>query len=306
MSTVYDIVTERIVRALAAGVVPWRRPWVDGFSGSGPMSLSTGRAYQGCNRLLLSSAVTGYSSPWWGTYREIAARGGHVRKGERSSLCVYWTLLGAKKNEGEGDGSAKGSKSGRPVPLLRYFNVFNVEQCEGVEAPKPPAGRPFAPIAECERVVAGMPGAPVILHDGGGRCYYCPTSDSVHMTARAAFKSEEGYYATLFHELGHATGHAARLSRPMADGFGSKGYAREELVAELSSAFLCAECRIDTAPLCDNEAAYIKGWLSRLGEDNKLIVWAAGRAQLAADFILNRQAGEEAAVVAPEFAETLF
>lgn len=280
--TVYAIVTERITKSLKAGVIPWRKPWK---GGGAPKSLSTGRVYSGVNRLMLDPMVSGFSSCWWGTFNELRSRGGSVRKGSKASICVYWKLL---KSTDKKTGEVK------MVPFLRYYSVFNLDQCEGVEAPE--AGVPtvaeFVPIEECERVVAGMPNAPSIADDGCGSCYYQPAKDSVHMAKRGTFVSPEAYYATLFHELVHSTGHKSRLGRlDKWDSFGSKGYAREELVAELGAAFLAADCHIDTAPIQESESAYIGSWLRRLAEDERLIVVAAGAASKAADYIHGRMAG---------------
>ncbi len=293
MSKVYAIVTERIIKALESGVVPWRRSWRTGVGiGEGsPVSLSTGKAYRGVNSLMLSSPVSGHSSPYWGTFRQIQERGGMVRKGEKASPCIFWKLNKVKENGKE-----------KTVPFLLYYSVFNAEQCDGLELPKPKALREFVPIDECERVVSDYcaRSGVTIAENGNGRAFYRPATDSVHMPVKGAFVSDEAWYSVLTHELAHSTGHPKRLSRDMSGGMGSKAYAREELVAEIGSAFLCAELGIDTPAIQENEAAYLQGWISCLKNDDRAIVVAAGGAQRAADLILNRVAKEEAKEESPE------
>lgn len=286
MSKVYQIVTDRIIKALEAGVVPWRQSWRSGVGiGAGsPVSLSTGKAYRGCNALMLSPVVCGFSSPWWGTFRQIQERGGKVRKGEKASPCIFWKLN--KVTE-------KGKE--KTVPFLLYYSVFNLDQTEGVEMPKAKALREFVPIDRCEDVVhdycrrSGVR----VSEDGNGRAFYRGSTDSVHMPVRGAFKSEEAWYSVLTHELAHSTGHAKRLGRDMSGGMGSKSYAREELVAEIGSSFLCAELGIDTPDIQENEAAYLSSWIRALKEDDRAVVVAAGAAQRAADLILGREEKRE-------------
>lgn len=286
MSKVYAIVTSRILAALERGVVPWRQSWKSGVGiGAGsPVSLSTGKAYRGINALMLSPRVTGFSSPWWGTFRQIQERGGHVKRGAKSSPCIFWKL-----NKVERDGLVK------TIPFLLYYSVFNLDQTEGVEMPKPKGMREFVPIEECERVVADycQRSGVTVSEDGNGRAFYMGATDSVHMPVRGAFKSEEAWYAVLTHELAHSTGHPKRLARDMSGGFGSKSYAREELAGEISSSFLCAELGIDTPPIQENEASYIGSWVRVLKEDERAVVVAAGAAQRAADLIMGRVAGVE-------------
>jgi antirestriction protein ArdC len=169
-------------------------------------------------------------------------------------------------------------------------NVFNVDQCEKISPsllPKPVTSE-FEPIDRCEKLVAGMPKRPKLVH-GGGRAMYSPAEDLVTMPNAVSFDSPEFYYSTLFHELAHSTGHASRLGRPGITGpirFGSDPYSREELVAEMGAAFLCGHCGIENRTIQES-AAYIQGWLERLRDDRKLIVHAATQAQKAGDFIRN-------------------
>ncbi|MGD9693610.1 MAG: ArdC family protein [Phycisphaerales bacterium] len=278
----YQAVTDRILEMLDRGTVPWRYPIRTKAGGDWPRNLESGRTYRGVNVFLL--AVTawmhGYGSPFWLTFRQALLRGGHVRKGEKSSLVVFWKQHDATDEE-----------TGEPmkVPVLRHYNVFNAEQCEGVD---PPGGAPepaaaFEPIEAAQRVMTGYADGPVIEH-AGGRAYYRPSSDTVWLPEPARFLSREFYYATAFHELAHSTGHKKRLDRGLSSDlapFGSPDYSREELVAEMASAFLCATAGIGP-PTIEQSAAYIEGWKKRLSGDRKLVITAAGAGQRAADWIL--------------------
>lgn len=273
---IYEEVTQRIVASLRAGVCPWKRDWT--ATSDAPRNWD-GRVYRGINWLLLGSLA--YDRPIFVTFNKAKELGGMVRKGEKGHLVTFWKFFQSRDID---------PNTGKPkrIPMLRYYYVFNVAQCEGLPELPAPAVRPFEPVAECERIVASMPNAPAIHENGRGRCFYRPSTDSVHMTARTAFQSEAGFYSTLFHELGHSTGHQSRLDRETltkSANFGTATYSREELVAELTAANLCAHTGI-SAPVIDNQAAYIQGWLSALQEDAKALVWAAGKAARAADYIL--------------------
>lgn len=272
----YNIITERILALLESGTVPWHKPWAS--PEAMPRNLVSKKPYRGINVMLLHCA--GYASPYWLSYQQAREKGGHVRRGERGCPVVFWKWL-------ETEDRATGEL--RSVPLLRYYTVFNVAQCDGVSAPATNAPqRPHTPIEAAETIVARMPARPPIDHGHEGASY-SPRLDRVAMPQPELFHSAEGYYATLFHELTHATGHASRLHRKeIADTvirFGSTDYSKEELVAEMGAAFLAGQAGI-SEPLIENSAAYIDGWLSRLRKDPKLVVHAAAQAQKAADFIL--------------------
>jgi antirestriction protein ArdC len=281
--SVYDIITERICAQLEKGVVPWHKPWRGGDLGS-PRNFKSGQAYRGINVFLLSCAP--YSSPYWLTYRQAVERGGMVKKGEHGFPVVFWKWLERiEKDE-------QGREHTRHLPLLRYYTVFNVEQCDDIETPVPASvTSDFQPIEHCDAVVAGMPQAPAITHNDG-RAFYRPSTDAVSIPRPQLFTDPAEYYGTLFHELGHASGHASRLDRPgitESHYFGDCDYSKEELVAEMASAFLCGHCGIESTTL-DNSAAYIGGWLKKLRDDRRLVVTAGAQAQKAADFILGRKA----------------
>jgi antirestriction protein ArdC len=272
--SVYSIITEQIVQQLESGVAPWRKPW----NIAPPANLVSGRPYRGINTLLL--AIRGWGSPWWLTYKQAAERGGHVRRGEHGAKVVFWKC---DKYETE---TPDGATVERTSAILRYYTVFNVEQCEGIGAPQ--AACTVNPIEECERIIAGMPGKPGFAQDA--RAWYRPSTDTVGMPARTAFDSAEGYYGTLFHELTHSTGHASRLGREgieKLEQFGSESYSREELVAEIGSAMLCGIAGIAPQTVA-NSASYLQSWLRVLRADARMVISAASAAQKAADYILGR------------------
>jgi antirestriction protein ArdC len=221
----------------------------------------------------------GYSAPYWTTYRAAKKAGGNVRKGEKGTLVTFWKRIMVRDEEAEG--------GKRIVPILKHYRVFNLDQCDGLDAPPEPETRTIDPIDAGEEVIASMPNPPKIVH-GGDRAFYRVQVDGVQLPERDDFYTPDAYYSTAFHELTHSTGHEKRLARPeIMQGvhrFGSEDYSREELVAELGASMLCGSTGID--PDIPQSASYIDSWRKALGEDKKLIVAAAGRAQRAADYIL--------------------
>lgn len=290
---IYQAVTDRILELLDEGTVPWRQPFQGASGGGYPMNLVSGKPYRGVNVFLLAcTAMTqGYASPYWLTFKQAKAKGGSVRKGEKSSLVVFWKKLDAKPDPDKkpGERSADDLKSRF---MLRHYRVFNAEQCDDLETPAPDV-KPmdtFEPIEEAERIVAAFPNPPTIEHGPSHRAAYGPASDRVTMPPPENFTGRESYYATLFHELTHATGHSKRLDRgldPRPPPFGSPDYSKEELVAEMGSAFLAAVAGISPATI-EQSAAYIDGWRKKLRDDKKLVVSSAAAGQRAADHILGK------------------
>lgn len=278
----YALITDRIVEALEAGVVPWQRPWRNSASGGGPASLSTRKPYQGINIWMLAATahIHGYSSRWWGTYRQIETLGGQVRGGEKGTPVVFWRFI-------EKTDPTTGKVTDR-IPFLRYFTVFNADQAEGLELPEEVALPEIDPIAECERISLGWAAGPAI-HHGGNRACYSPMLDRISMPEIGQFKTAALYHATLFHEQVHSTGHESRLERKGVTelgSFGDENYSREELIAEMGAAFLCGEAGIEVN--VQHHAAYVASWIRALRADSKLVVQAAGAAQKASDLILGR------------------
>ena len=276
-TTVYQIVTDRIMSLLEQGQIPWHKPWAS--SDQLPKNLASGKEYRGVNVWLLHAA--GYAEPYWLSFKQARDRGGHVRKGEKAHIAVFWKMLDVPDRDRDGNETVK------QVPMLRYYNVFNVEQCEGIEYPHTIKKHVHEPVTACESIINNMPNRPDIKH-AGGKAYYSPMLDRVVLPPEELFQTAQGCYATAFHELTHSTGHPARLDRygiNKAHAFGSKDYSKEELCAEMGAAYLCGHCGISPATI-ENSAAYLQSWLKALKNDNRLVVYAAAQAQKAADFIL--------------------
>ncbi len=271
--SVYAIVTERILAALAAGTVPWRKPWQ-----AAAANYVTKREYRGINAFLLGLAP--YASRYWLTLRQANKLGATIRKGEQSSIVVFWKWVQRKDSDDQND----------TIPVLRYYRVFNVMQCEGLVLSEAPQHFVVLNAAKSAgRVVEEMKDPPRV-RIGGNAAYYTRELDTVTVPNPHTFEQPERFASTLFHELTHATGHAKRLNRPDlidAKHFGDQCYSREELVAEMGAAFLAAHTGIAhvTEPA---SAAYLAGWLKVLRADHRLVVTAAAQAQRAADYILGR------------------
>lgn len=288
---VYEVINQRIMELLEQGTVPWRKPW--NAEGNMPRNLISKKEYRGINLFLLNAMP--YSSSYWMTFKQAQDKGGTVRKGEKSTMVIFWKWLDRTGTVSEpGEAVDAGLCKGK-IPMLRYYNVFNVEQCDGIQTPEPKETvNEFSPIERAEELIATMPHRPDIRY-GGNRAYYSPGLDYIQLPNQHTFNSPEEYYSTCFHELTHASGHATRLGRKTIlepSYFGSHEYSKEELVAEMGSAFLCGHSGIEQNTL-ENSAAYIHGWLKVLKGENKLLVHAAAQAQKAVDYILNQKGGEE-------------
>lgn len=297
--SIYQTVTDRIISSLKAGVIPWEKPWkAPRFAGGPfPRNFYTGKPYRGINVLLLWSSD--YGSPFWLTFKQAQELKGHVRKGETGTPIVFYKQLPEDKKTDENEDE-------RAPFLLCHYTVFNVEQCDGLTLPEidQPTTAPEIDQDEvCEGIVTGWANRPTLHLTSPTECraFYRPSTDSVHMPARNLFVDAPHYYSTLFHELIHSTGHACRLNRTFGDHFGDELYSKEELVAEMGSAFLCAIARIANEHTDRNTTAYIQNWISRLEADNRLVIHAAANAQRAADCILGdvtEEATEPAATAA--------
>jgi antirestriction protein ArdC len=284
---IYSTVNKRITELLEKGTVPWRKPW---RSTEGPRNLISKKPYRGINSFILNCSP--YESDFYLTYNQAKQKGGSVRKGEKATLVVFWKWLDRKDTDSsEGASSASpGSPTGK-IPLLRYYNVFSLDQCEGIEHPKEPnIENPFTSIEKAEQIIKNMQCKPAIKY-GGNRAYYMPSSDLVQLPPRETFHSPEAFYNVLYHEIGHATGANNRLNRKGVTEltyFGSHEYSAEELCAEFCASMLCGVSGIEQSTI-ENSASYIQSWLKVLKNDKKCLVLAAAQAQKAADFILNKQ-----------------
>ncbi|MFA6116344.1 MAG: zincin-like metallopeptidase domain-containing protein [Sphingomonas sp.] len=280
--TLYGEVTDRIITELEAGRVPWVQPWDGAQVGVGtPRNAGTGRHYSGINVLILWARLfeRGFASQGWLTYRQAQALGGNVRKGETGTTVCYADRFTPKGEDGEraGDGEA------RQIAFLKRFTVFNVDQCEGLPAnvagvATPLGEREIVPAAEALMVASGAR-----ISTGGGEAYYMPAVDRIQLPPQQAFYDQVNFYRTALHELGHWTGHASRLDRLGGGDPQGEDYAREELVAEMCSAFVCAELGIQPTV---RHADYLACWLSVLREDSRAIFRAASAASKAADYLL--------------------
>lgn len=276
----YELVTEKMVQMIEAGTVPWQQPWNDGTA---PRSIR-GHKYRGVNvfLLLIAQVESEFSSPFWITYNQAEKMGGQVRKGEKSTRVVMWKML-ERRDEKDPDKVTR-------IPMIRYYNVFNLDQVDGVEPPELKESERFehTPIEAAEAIAAGYQDPPKVREVGEyGRAHYDPGADVITLPGRDQFPTPEQFYGTLFHEMGHSTGHPDRLNRfTGVDTFGSHTYGREELVAEMTAAFVTAEAGITVTH--ENSAAYLDSWRRTIQEDVKAVVVAAGKAQRAADMILGR------------------
>lgn len=277
----YQHVNEQIIQLLEKGDIPWRRPIAGGSGAGWPKNMLTQLAYRGINVFLLAIASwsQGYQSSYWVTFNQALQLGGSVKKGEKSSMVLFW------KEYKTADRTTGDPKT---VPVLRYFRVFNVQQCDGIAIPdvtdQPPLA--FTPIEAAERIVEGFEGRPDIRYEGL-KPHYRPVSDQVVIPDKTRFISVEEFYSTLFHELAHSTGHQRRLGRGVDTNlqpFGSPDYSKEELIAEMAATYLCAHAKIEPATI-QNSAAYIQGWLKVLKSDKRMVIQAAAAAQKAADWI---------------------
>lgn len=313
---IHNKVVEKILALLDQGEIPWQKPWTC-YATNSPKNLVSKKPYRGINSLLTGFA--GFNSPWWVSYKQAMDLGGNVRKGEHGTLIVFWKQIKVKKTEAEMEKDPDGPRS-KMIPLLRYSHIFNISQCDGLEeviakaegrdiTPCPPlcrcwncrmkVGEEWAKVQGrvecCESVIKEMPQAPVIAF-GGGEAFYSPRQDRVQMPEYNTFKTPEGYYSTIFHELGHSTGHSKRLARKEvmdSTSFGSHSYSKEELVAEFTASFLCGTCNISNEKTLTNSAAYIRSWKRKLSNDPNIFISAVGKAQKAADYILRSTQEEE-------------
>lgn len=275
----YDTVTAKIIKDMESGLLPWVQPWSNGASGTLPLNATTRRNYSGVNVLLLwgTSQVAGYQSQEWLTYNQAQSVGAQVRKGERGTT-IYFADKFVPKTE-----KAKPVEDQRSLYFLKAFSVFNVAQCDGIE---PAARVPMTERQSIDRAEALIANTGAQVDIGGDKAFYRPAVDRIQLPPQQAFAPNQiNYYRTAFHEIGHWTGHASRLDRAYGKRFGDSAYAREELVAEMASAFVCAS--LDIVPTV-RHADYIGSWLEVLKTDNKAIFTAASHASKAADFILSR------------------
>jgi len=302
--SLYSEITAKIIAELGAGRVPWVQPW--GTAGTAspldlPNNASTGRRYSGINVLILWGAVIegGYTTQSWLTFRQAKALGATVRKGEKGTTVVYASRFVPGQDSGR---PAPTTESPRGIPFLKRFTVFNAEQCEGMPdgtgvPASPPAVELILPRAD--RLIAATG---VDFRIGGARAYYDPRLDYVQVPPPQAYFEPINWHRTAFHELAHSAGHPSRLKRDLTGAFGTKKYAQEELVAEISAAYVCAALEI--VPTV-RHADYIGSWLELLREDDRAIVRAASAASRTAEYLLSFLPDAAQSVTLPDLAELL-
>jgi antirestriction protein ArdC len=290
---VYSRITNQIIAALEQGVKPWTQPW-NAVHAAGHVSRPlrhNGQPYAGINVLTLWASAMGrhYAAPIWMTFKQALELGGCVRKGEKGSPVVYASTITRTETD---DATGKDVESA--IPFLKAYTVFNIEQIDGLpahyyaraEVPENPDQR----IAQAEAFFAATRAD---IRHGGASAYYSPSLDYIQMPPFEAFRDAHGYYATLAHECTHWTRHSSRLDRDLGrKRFADEGYAREELVAELGAAFLCADLGLRLEDRADH-AAYIGNWLQVLKDDKRAIFSASAHAQRAADYLHGLQGKRE-------------
>ena len=293
-TNLYSEITDKIIAELEAGRIPWVQPWGTSAAKAPlglPKNASTDRQYSGINVLLLWGAVIerGYSGQSWLTFRQALSLGGNVRKGERGTTVVYADRF---VPEDEKRRARETGEDARAIPFLKRFTVFNTDQCENLPEDVATAAPPVPTGLIEPRVEALIAATGIDFRIGGNRAFYVPAYDYVQVPPPQAYFEPINWHRTALHEMGHATGHASRLGRDFSGSFGTKKYAFEELIAEITAAFCCASLGI--APTV-RHADYIGSWLDVLREDNRAIVRAASLAGKAADWLL---------AFAPEAVET--
>jgi len=294
---VYTRVTDKIVADLERGVRPWLRPWnAEHAAGRITRPLrANGQAYKGINILMLWADATlkGFACPIWMTYRQALELGGQVRKGEHGSLVVYADKITRTETADNGE------ELEHEIPFMKGYTVFNCEQIDGLPTHYYATATPPAFIAERISLAESFAAnTRAVIRHGGNRAFYSVSGDYVQMPPFECFRDRESYYATLLHELTHWTKHEARLNREFGrKRWGDAGYAAEELVAELGSAFLCADLGVTAEPR-DDHSSYLASWLQVLKSDKRAIFTAAAHAQRAADFLHGLQLRKETATAA--------
>lgn len=292
---IFAAVTDRIIAELESGIIPWNRPW-SGVS-EGAIRRSNGKPYSLINQLLLGKPGE------YLTFKQCKDEGGKVKKGAKSKMVVFWKVLHREKKDASGNviRDENGLPVDDPIPMLRYYNVFHIDDCEGIQ-PKYTAEHLLAtasPVERAEEIIAEYSSRAklTIERSKQNQAFYSPSRHLVSLPLMAQFEDTAGYYETAFHELTHSTGHKSLLNRfsenDGAAAFGSESYSKEELVAEIGACGIFHELGLETAKSFRNNAAYIQSWLSALKNDKRLIVSAAGRAEKAIRLILGEQEDTE-------------
>ena len=273
---VYEMVTERIIKQLEQGTIPWQKPW--GGVRSGAFNRISKRPYSLKNQLLLEHPGEYCSFQQW------KSLGGHIKKGAKSEFVVFWKIIDVEEKNDKGEIEKK------KLPLLRYYNVFHISQVDGVEPLKEKLNTEIEPIEEADRIIKNYVDREHITFKEciSDKAFYRPMTDTVVVPLKEQYKNINSFYQVAFHEITHSTGAQKRLDRDIKElaPFGSEIYSKEELVAELGSAFLINHLGIETEGTFQNSASYIESWLKVLKNDNKFIISASSKAEKAVNYIL--------------------
>lgn len=283
-ANIYQIVTDRICEQLNKGIIPWNRPWTGVADGA--ISYTTRKPYSLLNQMLLGEDGE------YITFNEVAKLGGKVKKGAKSQMVVFFKRY-IKEETGINPDTGEEENKEKISFALRYYNVFNVKDCEGIPAKTREEKRLFTEDKTGEEVISEYINREAsngftFENIKGNRAYYSPSLDKVVLPLKEQFKKEGEYYSTAFHEIAHSTLKECRCNRKQKETvhFGDEDYSKEELVAEITSANICSVTGIETASTFQNSVAYIQSWLRALQNDTKMIVFASSQAEKATRYIL--------------------
>lgn len=279
---VYELVTNRIIEQLENNIVPWEKPWSGTIDGA--FNRVSKKPYSILNQMLLK-----YDNEY-ASFKQWKDLDGHIRKGEKSEIVVFWKMYPIKEKQDDGTEIIK------TIPLLKYINVFHISQVDGVEPLKQKVTHDIEPIDKAEKILNDYWNREniTIEHVKGDKAFYSPMFDKIQLPLFEQFKQSEEYYSTAFHESVHSTMKTSRCNRQedrkgKVVSFGSEEYSKEELVAEVGSAQLMNMVGIETTKSFRNSTAYIQSWLKVLRNDNKFIVSASSKAEKAVNYILGIQ-----------------
>jgi antirestriction protein ArdC len=292
--TVSQIVAEQVIASLERNVIPWRQPWEEIDV---PTSWGSKTPYRGINAFVLAiqQLLTGYSSNYWLTYKQIADAGGRLKETERtgkSTRVAYWNVV-VREQKGA-DGKVKVNSKGKPQRYSQYYlgyhNVWNLDQTEGIEAPVSAGKRTHSPLTELTAILDAVSNHPRLAV--GSKAFYSPALDVVTLPSVEAFFTPEDHLLTRVHEEAHATGHVSRLNRDLTGIFGSDSYAKEELVAEFTAALFGLEHGLVRADITEQRVAYCQSWAKRFRANPELVIYAAATAQKVNDYLHQRSYSE--------------
>lgn len=283
---VYEMVNNKILAVMEQGRIPWQMPWIvsSGKKYVGAYNAVSGISYSLINQILLGKPGK------WATFKQWKENGGKIKKGAKSSQVIFWHMYEKEVKD------ENGKLDKKRIPVLKYYNVFHVDDIENIDKTKsifqehePEIRKAFKPEEEAEGIINEYLNREKIefYQDGKPEAYYSPSRDMIHIPNDNLFKKSNGFYSTIFHEMGHSTGHKKRLDRDMTGLFGSPSYAREELIAEMTSSYLLNLTGLDDESAIRNNTAYLQSWMECIKKDEKCFITACSRAEKAVAYILN-------------------